>query len=231
MANGILFSQMIPRDEDVDRFNDWYESDHVPARMVLPHFVGATRYAPADAETPDYLAVYEVDDLVAFDTDGYLALKRSPSDETAVMLSRISGFTRYISEEISDSGVPDSGVATKFLSVVAFAVPEEDEQQFDDWYGNEHVPMLLEAGDWLRVRRYRVRDGVGGPWTHLALHELSSIEVMDSPERGKARKGPKRNALVTKPWFENSGRWMYRKLSEHRAGGALSTVADKGDRG
>jgi len=224
MTKGILFSQMIPKPTEVDRFNTWYNEDHIPARMVLPHFVRASRYASADDATPDYLAVYEVDDLAAFQTPGYLELKRSPSAETEIMLGRVSGFTRYISEEIGDSG--PVGRETAFLSVVAFAVPSEDEEQFNTWYGTEHVPMLLEADDWLRVRRYKVVDGVGGPWTHLALHELASAEVMNSPERARARKGPLRDALVKRPWFADSGRWFYRSLSTQTA--AAFAASDAG---
>jgi hypothetical protein len=39
---------------------------------------------------------------------------------------------------------------------------------------------------------------------------------MDSPERAAAREGPKRKALVDRPWFGRSGRWLYRVLN--RAG-------------
>lgn len=216
MAKGILFSQMTPSLEDIERFNTWYDEDHVPARMVLPHFVRASRFAPLeDSEDREHLAIYEVDDLAAFESSGYLDLKKSPSSETELMLSRVAGFTRFISQEIGDSGPADA--ETKFLSVVAFAVPEADEEQFNTWYGSEHVPMLLEAEDWLRVRRYAVVDGVGGPWTHIALHELATLEVLDSPERARARKGPLREELVSRPWFENSGRWVYRAIGSQVA--------------
>lgn len=211
MSRGILFSQMIPKPGDVERFNAWYNDDHIPARMVLPHFIRASRYEPvAGSSTPDYLAVYEVDDRSAFDTQEYQELKQSPSVETDTMLSRISGFTRYIADELGDSG--PSTAKTNYLSVVAFAVPEQDEEQFNAWYASEHIPMLLEANDWLRVRRYKVIDGIGGPWTHLALHELASLEVMESPERARARRGPLRERLVGLPWFQDSGRWLYRSL-------------------
>jgi len=216
MTRGMLFSQMVPQPNEIDRFNAWYSEDHVPARMVLPHFVKATRFSPVEGtETPDYLAVYEVDDLAAFQTAGYRQLKSAPSVETEYMLGRVSGFTRYLSEEIGDSG--EVSRETKYLSVVAFAVPEQDEEQFNTWYGSEHVPMLLEAADWLRVRRYKVVDGAGGPWTHIALHELASLEVMGSPARALARKGPRREELVNRPWFGNSGRWLYRNLGAQHA--------------
>lgn len=216
MTQGILFSQMVPPEGELARFNTWYDEDHVPARMPLPHFIQASRFAPVlDSGTKDYLAVYEVDNLAAFESPGYRQLKQAPSRETKIMLERVSGFTRYIAEETGDSG--PVAQETRFLSVVAFAVPEANEDQFNIWYGSEHVPMLLEAKDWLRVRRYKVLDGIGGPWTHLALHELASLEVMDSPERTRARKGPLREDLVDLPWFGDSGRWLYRSTGTHHA--------------
>lgn len=215
MTESILFSQMIPRPDEVERFDAWYNEDHIPARLALPHFRRATRYAPV-GDTPDYLAVYEVDDMAAFSTPGYLDLKRAPSTESEIMLGRVSGFTRYLCELIGDTG--DTGAPGAFLSVVAFPVPAGDEDEFNTWYADEHVPMLMEADDWIRVRRFRVVDGVGGPWTHIALHEIASLEVMDSPERARARTGPARETLTGRPWFGDSGRWLYRRVHRAEAG-------------
>lgn len=222
MAEGILFSQMIPHPEDVERFHTWYNEDHIPARMVLPYFQRASRYAP-EADTPDFLAVYEVADMEAFRTPGYLDLKKSPSEETGIMLSRVSGFTRYLCEKIGDTGALETPGA--FLSAVAFTVPEAEEDDFNAWYAGEHVPMLMEAEDWLRVRRFKVTDGQGGPWTHIALHDLASLEVMDSPERARARSGPVRATLADRPWFGHSGRWLYRRLLTQEAAVLPATTA------
>jgi hypothetical protein len=212
-APAILFSQMEPPPELTATFNDWYETDHIPARMVLPGFRAARRFRALEGE-PEYLAVYELDSLDALRTDGYAHVKTSPSELTGRMLGAVHGFTRFTCEQVSDLGEPVFG---SVVSAVAFAVPEEDRAQFDAWYETEHVPMLLEADDWLRVRRYRVIDGEGGPWTHLALHELASREVMDSPERAAARRGPLREALVGRDWFGRSGRWLYERISQVEA--------------
>jgi hypothetical protein len=216
MTPAILFSQMEPPADLVGEFHDWYDTDHIPARMALPGFRGARRFRALSGE-PEYLAVYELDSLDALDTDGYRQVKSSPSALTGRMLGAVSGFTRFTCEQVSDVGEPVLGA---YLSVVAFSVPEDQGAEFDRWYGSEHVPMLLEADDWLRVRRYRVLDGEGGPWTHLALHELASTEVMDSPERARARKGPLREALAGQDWFGRSGRWLYEQLSAVTAPGA-----------
>lgn len=208
MTAAILFSQMEPPAPLTEEFHAWYETDHIPARMALPGFQGARRFRALDG-APAYLAVYELDNLDALKTEEYLQLKAAPSALTGRMLGLVSGFTRFTCEQTADIGSPARG---GYLSVVAFAVPGEFTAAFDDWYESEHVPMLLEAGDWLRVRRYRVLDGTGGPWTHLALHELGSAEVMDSPERARARKGPLRGALSSNAWFAQSGRWLYEQI-------------------
>jgi hypothetical protein len=210
LPRAMLFSQMEPPEGWTDRFHHWYETDHIPARLALPGFAGAQRYEALDGE-PKFLAVYDLTDLRALETPGYEALKRDPSDETKTMLANVHGFTRYTCVETSDTGAHPRGRG-EYLFVVTFAVPPEDEAQFDDWYLDEHIGMLMAAPDWLRVRRYKVVSGEPAPWTHFALHELADPAVMDSPERAAARKGPKRDALADRPWFANSGRWLYRSI-------------------
>lgn len=220
MTAGILFSQMQPPAQSpaglTEEFHHWYETDHIPARMVLPGFVSARRYE-ALAGTPKYLATYLLDDLGALQTPEYLELKARPSALTRRMLGLVEGFTRYTGELVSDVG--ETKAEGEFLSVVAFEVPPEDTAAFQRWYAGEHEPMLLEAADWLRIRRYVVLDGAGGPWTHLALHELASAEVMNGPERALARSAPLRAGLADRPWFKASGRWLYQAISTHYADG------------
>jgi len=215
---GMLFSQMTPPPGERDRFERWYDSDHIAHRLALDGFAGAFRYwehTESSPREPHHLAVYDLDSLEALATPAYLDLKADPGEETEYFLSHVSGFTRFTTERTADHG--DITARGDWLSVVAFTVPEGDEEAFDRWYGEEHAPLLLEAPDWLRVHRYRVLNGDGGPWTHFALHELASKEVMDSPERARARTGPLRDALASRPWFGASGRWLYQRVAAHTA--------------
>ncbi len=211
---GMLFSQMEPPPGWEADFHDWYNTEHIPVRLAIPGFDRCTRYEAIDGE-PKYLAIYEISDFAALDTAAYRRLKDEPSERTARMLGNVRGFTRYIAEERSDTGGGRGN--GDYLSAVAFTVPREDEVEFDHWYADEHVPRLMLARDWLRVRRYVLRTGDPEPYTHIALHELATAEVMDSPERAHARKGPARDALATKPWFNNSGRWLYRVIERFEA--------------
>lgn len=208
---GILFSQMQPPAGWEDDFHRWYETDHIPARMVLDGWAAANRYVCVNG-TPSFLAVYELDDLAALETDVYRELKRDPSAETTRMLTNLAAFTRFTCQLSTDTG---PARAPAFVSVVAFAVPADRTRDFDEWYENEHTPRLMLADDWLRVRRYRVLSGEGGDWTHLALHDLGSLDVLWSKERAHARTGALRDALDGHEWFDRSGRWLYRPITRH----------------
>lgn len=215
MSKGLLFSQMAPPPGWEADFEDWYETEHIPARMAIPGFSHALRYRTEG--DPWHLAVYFLDDTAALQTPEYQALKSDPSERTARMLAHVAGFTRYITDQISDTaaeGTPADLTGTEHtLFVVAFDVPAEDRDDFEGWYEDEHVPLLMKVPGWLRVRRFLVRPGFDGPaWTHLALHEIASPDVLDAPERAAARDTPRRDALASRPWFI-SGRWVYRPLS------------------
>lgn len=96
------------------------------------------------------------------------------------------------------------------LLVVGFAVPEHSLRVFDDWYETEHAVLLLGAADWLRVRRYVVRSATGIDWTHVAVHDLASLDALDSPERAAARDEPKRQQFLAEKWYQRSSRWLGR---------------------
>jgi hypothetical protein len=209
-VKGLLFSQMEPPPGWEDDFTDWYENEHIPARMALPGFASAKRYRAIEGQ-PAYLACYFLDDLAVLETPDYQRLKSDPSERTARMLSSVNGFTRYTCREISDTGPVDEEPTV--LSAVAFSVPAEGEEEFEGWYADEHIPMLMAADGWLRVRRYRTLPGHDGPpWTHLALHELRDESAMKSPERDRARSTDRRREIGRHEWFAGSGRWLYRQI-------------------
>lgn len=228
-VRGMLFSQMQPPPELEAEFHDWYETEHIPARLALPGFREAVRYRAVEGELDgvgSYLACYLLDDMAELVSPAYQRLKSDPGERTTRMLAAVSGFTRYFADEISDTG-PSAAPAT-LLSVVAFDVPDDAVPPFEQWYAHEHVPMLMQADGWLRVRRYAVRPGGDGPpWTRLALHELADASAMDSPERAAARDTPQRAALASAEWFSRSGRWLYEPISHATSGpGADSAAPD-----
>ncbi|MGU3495457.1 hypothetical protein ACLBXM_15545 [Xanthobacteraceae bacterium A53D] len=210
-GKSMLFSEMTPAADFEDRFNTWYDTEHIPIRMECPGFVSGQRYRRHDG--PGYLAVYEMTDLGAMSTPAYTKVKTQPSEETAWMLKNVTGFTRYLADETSvRTSIPEAeAIDAPILYAVAFTVPAEATAAFDDWYEQDHVPLLMQEPKWLMVRRMRIADGVPETYTHLALHYLADADALQSPARDAARASPWRARIAQEPWFKGT----YTVFSRH----------------
>src|SRR5262245_14215606 len=195
----VLFSEMTPGADFEADFNAWYDEEHIPLRTACPGFVSACRYKAA--VTPNYLAVYELGHIDVLGSDPYRAIKDNPSERTAWMLAHVTGFTRYFGRETScrvQDALATAPLEAPVLYAVFFNVPPDGAAEFDAWYEEEHVPILMDAPDWLMVRRFAVSDGVPQPYTRLALHYLADEAVLSSPQRVRARGTPWRLRLARK---------------------------------
>jgi hypothetical protein len=202
-GSAILFSEMTPGADWDGEFNKWYDEEHIPVRMGAEGFLSGQRYRADGA--PGYLAVYEMDSPGALSTPAYQKIKTQPSDTTAWMLKNVSGFTRYTCEEIKCFTKDGSmGIDSPILYAVWFSVPPDRLEAFDDWYNNDHAPLLMECKDWQMVRRFNVISGEPGPFNRLAIHYLSDMSAMDSPERKKARETPWRAKIASESWFSGT---------------------------
>jgi hypothetical protein len=199
----ILFSEMTPEPAWEGKFNKWYDEEHIPIRMGAEGFLSAQRYRADDA--PGYLAVYEMNSPSALTSPAYQKIKQQPSDTTAWMLKNVAGFTRYTCEEIfCVSKESSTEIDTQILYAVWFNVPQERLADFDDWYNNDHVPLLMQCKDWQMVRRFNVISGEPKPYNRLALHYLADKSALDSPERKKSRETPWRAKLAGESWFSGA---------------------------
>ncbi len=205
MSSAVLFSEMTPDAEWEAEFNDWYDQEHIPVRMTLPEFTGAQRYKRNDR---NYLAVYDMTGLEALENPDYVALKTQPTARTERMLRDVTGFTRYIGNEISCAVNPASTrtdwIEAPVLYPVLFDVPQDRLQEFDDWYDQDHVPILLECADWWAVRRFDLRIADPNSFNRLALHYLGNASALESAERQRARDTDWRKRLATEPWFRGT---------------------------
>ena len=67
----------------------------------------------------------------------------------------------------------------KGLLLVMMDIDPENEEEFNRWYTEEHIPERLAIPGFISARRYRALEG--GP-KYLALYELESPEVLNSKE-------------------------------------------------
>ena len=118
-----------------------------------------------------------------------------------------AGFSANTGELMNDTGVAAEPYGA--IMLVAFNVPGGRLADVDDWYDSEHIPLLMKADGWLRVRRFAVSTLAGKPWTSLAFHELRDPAVMNAPERHFARSTVWRARFEAEPWFQDAGRWLF----------------------
>ncbi len=226
-GSAILFSEMTPDPAWESEFNAWYDSEHIPLRMGVPGFASSQRYK--SVKDGSYLAVYELESLEVLKSAAYGQVKNQPSPLTRRMLDGVAGFTRYLGEQIGEQHAAHAGDAAldaACLYAVFFNVPGDRQQEFNDWYEQDHVPILLECKDWLMCRRFAVRDGAPANWSHLALHYLNDAAALDAPERARARATPWRARLAVEPWF-NASYLVFSRHMPRQAGRAPAAATAK----
>ena len=190
MADDLLFVYSSPGSVPLDEFNDWYDNEHVPARLALPGFGSVARFRATDSLPPEWLATYEVAPGT-LDGAAYQAVWDNASAREKSVMSAAT-IDRRLYSPISDSG--DTGEAPPVLMAVSMSVPESGLADMEAWYVEEHIPMLLAVPGWRRSRRYRLASG-DGP-RYLSLHEIDSLAAFDLPEYKTAVSTPWRDRIV-----------------------------------
>jgi len=208
-ADGLLFAYTDPGPVPLAEFNDWYDTEHGPARLTVPGISAGYRYRATDGQAPPWLALYFMT-AGATDSPGYRALGPSASDREKSVLSRLATLDRRVYEQVSsddaagDSAAGDSAAGdgaagpgaspAPTVMVVSISVPPALEDDMAAWYAEEHIPMLLAVPGWRRIRRYRLTSGTAPAW--LSLHELADESALSAPEYKAAASTPWRNRIV-----------------------------------
>jgi hypothetical protein len=95
-----------------------------------------------------------------------------------------------------------------YIMATCWSVQDDGRVQFDEWYEQEHVPLLLGVPGRRAITHYTRLAG-DGP-LHFATHELDSLDVLDHPLEREAANTPWRErAIVGRREFE---RRLYRAV-------------------
>jgi len=66
------------------------------------------------------------------------------------------------------------------LNIVATECPAEDEERFNKWYNEVHIPMLLPYKGLKRVGRYRLAGDSKEHAKYLAIYEFENKKAIES---------------------------------------------------
>jgi len=203
-GNAVLYAEMTPPPNDEAAFNTWYDTHHAPSHVQgVPGFLAGRRYKHPTG--PGYLAVYELTTPETLKTEDYRSRKYTPDPPTKAMLSRVTGFARYIAVETGVHKRPEVGdgwIDAQICHPAFFTVPAERRAAFDAWYVDDLIPTVLRCKEWLCVRRLRVVENDPHPFTDMVLHYCADMSVEAAPERKASIDSPVRAALAKEPWFK-----------------------------
>jgi hypothetical protein len=96
----------IPEELD-EEFNTWYDEEHVPEKVgTVPGFIRARRYKSLEGR-PNYLCIYELEDIGVVDNPTYQGNYKSGSTTTQRMKAKAKTFYRNVYIQIADAeGIP-----------------------------------------------------------------------------------------------------------------------------
>jgi len=101
------------------------------------------------------------------------------------------------------------GDLARFLYMVRMDVDAAEEERFNEWYNNEHIPALLKVPGVLGAYRYVSLEGEP---KYIAVYELERSDVLSSEAWKKAVAAtPRPKEVVTKNAIRNLYQRIYPK--------------------
>jgi pimeloyl-ACP methyl ester carboxylesterase len=220
---GMLYVTMEPREGlSPDQFHEWYNNEHGPTRLRLPHiFTNGLRYRATDGQKPRFLAIYDVTSMSHLLTPIYTELRAHRSPREAATISQVDVDRKFLDlvdtqqsplfapiEQLTDAEA--EGIVLVSVEVSLKPGVEGAEQAVIEWYRKEHLPMLSKIPGWLRSRIFRTPSAIegGGEVRVVTLHEYARENGLGGPEHKAAMSTPWRDDIFSK-YIANKERRTY----------------------
>lgn len=177
----MVYTDVVPENES--EFNRWYDEEHIPERLSIPGVLSAARYTAVQGG-PKHLACYELAEPEAWYSDAWQYWLNNPTEWSRRMSPSVVGTTyirnlyRLIYPGDVDEETAQAGMAPVML-VGRMSVPSDLEDQFNEAYNTERLPRCYDVPGYVRGRRFEV---VMGEPKYTTLHEMESLQVVESPE-------------------------------------------------
>ncbi len=160
-SNGVLFCNTDCNDPaKEEEFNYWYNNMHVPDVSAHGAFVNAIRFENVDPKPgdPKYIAVYETnwDDPAkawAARVENGMMLTEQGRNRSFLTLVR-AGPYKKLGGEFQAARRPVRGILASLVNCVDPA----DEEEYNRWYEDIHIPDILNSGLFHTAYRYEIAD-------------------------------------------------------------------------
>lgn len=128
-------------------FNDWYNREHMPERILgVPGFVRGRRFVATDGG-PRYLAVYEAASNAVLFSEPYLALKRNFDPNSLHYVPHFQNTQKMAGQVTASLGSAEGGVVS--VTPLKRAAGRADELRA--WIAGQLLPELIKQRGILRA--------------------------------------------------------------------------------
>jgi hypothetical protein len=190
MSDYIFFILLsIPAEHDA-KFNEIYDTDHLPTMVSIPGVRDAARYKlewSDNADMQTYLALYHIDDPELPRSDLWAkhgAMGRWPVEIRHLCTNRSNSAL----QQIFHADAPATGKKTKdsidsdYIYFLQQSVPAELDAKFNELYGSDHIPLMLQAPGVKSATRYKsLYSPTGNAPDYLAIYAVDSADIPRSP--------------------------------------------------
>ncbi len=153
--------------EHEDKWNHWYNSKHVPLRLVLPGFLSACRFQLIEGvpegiaveSEPKYLALWDIIDSNVLNSDPYLKLraeeKALPADSFEAVTATIPKISRAVYRQTYPEQSEYKPFDAKYVFLLGFdEAPGDKTREFEEWFNMSVTPALSHVPGFLRARNF-----------------------------------------------------------------------------
>jgi len=196
---------------DAATWEKWYLEEHIPdlvdggvaTRAALyksTHDLGGLSTAteiPADEK--QFLALYQTEHAVPLETKEYKSLRTTSEMLPGKDIMPCAEWDVRNYELIEDRDPKGLGHQTPPPFILNVIMEPTDDEDYLDWYKNEHLSMLAKVPGYRRSQRYRLGKPTGmpeNPPRFLVVHEWDSLDALDGPELREADASPNTKRIL-----------------------------------
>ena len=154
------------------KFNEVYDTEHVPNLRSVPGVRRASRYRQPSATEPRYMAGYELDSAAVLQTPAW-----KTAGETGRWPGEIRPHTmnRHLAAYEWVGSSPGLTYRSPYVFWVMMDIEPHRDALFNELYDVEHVPLLLKLPGCVNVARYRTE--TAGEPRYLAAYEVERTDL------------------------------------------------------
>jgi hypothetical protein len=203
MAKGILYVLVSPgQGASTEQVHNWFTT----TKTLIPGLLAAATYSALDEQKPEYLAVYELQDSSEINLPQILQATKFESVELRVY----NLYSEKTSPKHAHADVAGDNGERVFRTLALQPGPDLTVQDYNDWYEQEHIPLLSIVPGWLKSTRWVLKEATSTPAQEtgngaakklsdfMSIHEWETMASFQTEEFKQATNTPWRDRIIPK---------------------------------